>query len=274
MIDSKRLIEKIDNFTYVKNNIHFFINDKGENPSIFEKIDRNVSLERNAVPLRMLDINNNQIGIYFGCDSFELIDFVANSCSLIIIVDSVENLIFFNNKLDKTQKNKIILLSEFSTELKTLNECFDFAIINPSYYRHLNKRSYSNLLKISYQLLKNNGKLFFSINNCLNYNNWISIIPFFLFKNSLLSYSSHIKLLIEEHFKMVNTYIAFPNKDFPNKIFLFSEIKKYKSDYYILEKNTILLKFMRKIKLYIDKVIFDIFKLSKLSPSFITIAKK
>ena len=74
-------------------------------------------------------------------------------------------------------------------------------------------------------------------------------------------------------FRDLKEYASFPNKDYPFRIFPLGKNNQYIQTIYHKKNKSVIDKIIVKFKLFADKVLFGIFKLYHLSPSFIIVAK-
>ena len=268
----EKLINELNYSATFKNNIYSFKDNCDDDIKFFKnKVKIPSSNIYSIAILRLLDINVNDVGIIFGCESISLINYAKNCCKMLVVIDNEKNLINLNNILNN--KDKIIFINKSSFNFKTLKGYFDFVIISLSDNRHLNKYLYVNLLKKSKTLLSPSGKVLFAINNIYNYTNFYKIFLSLFYKNSLLSYTSYKNIIELGGFNNLITYKAFPHKEHPHLISPFSNIIKNTSNYYFLKDNSFFSKLNRRLKIYVDKILFNYLKLYSLSPSFISICE-
>jgi len=263
----------------IKNGIYYFINSNNTNNDQSNSQVRDKHFRddfQSPVGLRMLDIKKNDIGIQFGCVPTSLLFYAANVCSLMAIVDkNIENLIDLNNKLRERGEHNMLLINNYPEENNSINGSFDFAIIGYAINSLNNIKQNKNLLMIARKILKSGGKLYFAIDNKDNYLNIISSKWLLSNKKKLLSKNSWLKLLNEAGFINIKTYAVFPDKKFPLKIYPMFKINQItyetvSSNHY---SESLLSKIIRKIRRYLDTILFDKMGLFDLSPSFIFIAQ-
>jgi len=268
---------KLDKSAIIHNDIYYFNNSRNKN--IIESNNKSKEnliedIYQSPVGLRMLNINNNDIGVQFGCNPSSLLFYAKNVCSLMAVVDDSEKLLYFNKQIQQKNRNdNILLINNHPLNDECLNSSFDFAIISSPIKRMSNKKEYLFLLKTAKNFLRNGGKLYFEINNKNYYSNFIFSKWPFINRTTYLSENEHIRLLIEAGFVDLRTYAVFPNKNYPQRIYPMSKKNNisYQNIAHPILNKSMLSKVIRRLRLLIDNLIFKKLKLYTLSPSFITI---
>jgi len=232
---------------------------------------------QSPVGLRILDIKKNDIGVQFGCDPSSLLFYAKNVCSLMAVVDDSKKLLYLNDQIQqKNKKDNILLINNYLLNDGCLDNSFDFAIISSPIKRTNNKKEYLSLLKTARKILKSGGKIYFAINNKYYYSNFIFSKWPFINRTIYLSKNEHIRLLIESGFAELKTYAVFPNNHYPQKIYPMSKKNNlsYQNIAHPKLNKSILSKIIRKITMFIDKILFQYLGKYDFSPSFIIIAKR
>jgi len=276
----EQLKSQLDKSALIENGVYYFVNSSNiNNDQSNSKTGGNHFRDefQSPVGLRMLDIKKNDVGIQFGCDPSSLLFYAANVSGLMAVVDkNIENLICLNKKLQKRGKHDVLLINNYPAENNSVNGSFDFAIISHTINRLYNIKQNKDLLMIAKKILKNGGKLYFSIDNKNNYLNIISSNWSLSSKKYLLSKNSWLELLSEVGFIDIKTYAVFPDNKFPLRIYPMSRINQItygtvSSNIYV---ESLLSKIIRKMRIYLDTILFDKMGLFDLSPSFIFIAQR
>jgi len=270
---------KLSQLAIIKNGIYCFNNTSDKNRLfIYENINLQVDrkFQQSPVGLRILDVQKNDIGIQFGCEMFSFVLYLEKICGLMIVIDSYKRLLNFNKGLTAAQKKKIILISGISIDDTVLNNIFDFAIISSSINTRIKKKDHLELLRLANNLLKYKGKLYFAVDNIYNYNNFISKVLSLDNINLSLHLKSYKNLLHLARYEDLIEYAVFPDNKFPLRIYPMSRINQinYETVSSNLYVESLLSKIIRKMRIYLDTILFDKMGLFNHSPSFIFIAKR
>lgn len=164
----------------------------------FPKYSKMIFDSSRCLGLELLDINDNQIGIDYGCMWGNLLIHCSKKAKFMVGVDqTLDSLKFVNKRLDEEKLNNTFLIQENLRNRINLNNTFDFSIINGvlewiptrisvdlnTYFNNKDKKDqdkYSdprsdqlNFLKNVNSNLKKGGKLYLAIENKFDYQHFL-----------------------------------------------------------------------------------------------------
>lgn len=237
---------------------------------------------RTAVGLTLLEIENHELGLYLGSgwDGFSIL--AARKCRAIVDVNDSytlqrqKQILLGKEHID----NFFLLNCDPEKDLKLFN-LFDFAVVNgglkalpDAAASRVKRRGHLKYLQQIYSSLTCNGRLYLAAQNKCDYQSYIRLNGSNI--NPRYSFSAMEKLLKEAGFRNVRKYAVFPDIHCPRKIIPMKRVDScsYMPIYNITSNGGLLVKIFRKIRTYLDIIVFKKAKMYFLAPGYILLAQK
>jgi SAM-dependent methyltransferase len=237
---------------------------------------------RNTVGLTLLELENDEIGIHYGWGWDSMSVAAARKCSAVVDVNANYELLELKKLILQKEglENHFLLNCDLKKELK-LDCLFDFAIINGclkmiplgATAQGPQKVQFGFLQRVC-KSLKISGRLYLAAGNRYDYHCFIwKKKPYW---NYLHSLSVLETLLKKAGFAHIENYASFPDFQCPRKIIPLKRIEtcSYMPVYNVLLNGHLLIKLFRRIRIYLDILVFKKLKLYFFAPDYIFVARK